>query len=416
MKLLMISNFYPPYFKGGYELRCRLHAKELARRGHEVVILTSMWKAENKVVEDGIYRLLYLKEAVQDMALLPFAIQRRIGQLKWALACRKNYRITTDIVKDFNPDAAYIWNMEDISIAPVLAVQDNSIPTVFRVNDYWLHRLRVEIGLEPNPLKRRFRAAIVGIRNWADVQFDDMLVLSNWVKQRYLEVGFAEETMTVVLGGVPASSVLEPDELQELTIDDEVRLVYAGRLVPEKGVNVALEAVAHLIKQDGRHTIHLDIIGTGPDDYVRELNDLVKKLGIEDHTEFVGFVQHQEVLKRFTTYHAALVPSLWEEPLGSAQTQAMARGLPVIASDRGGIPETISDGETGFLVPANDPQALAAAIKYVIENPEHVREIRHAALKTVRERLTIHHEVDHAEAHLLTASRRKQDDVIQVRP
>ncbi|MBN1450858.1 MAG: hypothetical protein JW963_07580, partial [Anaerolineales bacterium] len=202
MKLLVISNFYPPHFLGGYELQCRLHVSNLANRGHEALILTSRWKGGDKLVDDGVYRLLHLRNAVesnrsQDSTRMSLAIRRRVSQFKWLWTCRKNYDITAGLINDFNPDSAYIWNMEYVSLAPVLAAHNYSIPTVFRVSDYWLRRLQVEIGLEPNPLKRRFRAALAGLQNWSALQFDDMVMISGWVKQRYLEVGFGENTMTV---------------------------------------------------------------------------------------------------------------------------------------------------------------------------------------------------------------------------
>ena len=408
MRILILSNLYPPHFLGGYELKCRLHAEELGNRGHEVFVLTSTWKVVKDTIEDGVHRLLhfqpiYLSLGTEKRLPDPLRLCRRYNQLKWAYACRRNYSITQRVVALLKPDIAYIWGMGYVSISPVLAAQEQGVPTVFRLDDYWLANLKADLCLEPNPLKRRYRAAIVGLRDLTRVDLSHMLVVSRWVMQRYVEVGFPEQNITVIPEGVPSRIILDVGDLPSLSKKDgdTVNLVFVGRLVPDKGPHVAIEALAYLVGQIGLRNIHLDIIGSGQSQYVKQLQDMTAALGLDNYVSFGGFLEHAQVLERFAGYDAVLIPSLWAEPLAGTIAEAMARGLPVIATDRGGTPEIISDGENGLLVPPDEPMMLASAVKRLVQDPALAQRIRRAALETVRDNYTHERIVDQTEEYLL---------------
>ncbi|MDB6454790.1 glycosyltransferase [Falsirhodobacter sp. 20TX0035] len=149
-----------------------------------------------------------------------------------------------------------------------------------------------------------------------------------------------------------------------------VRFVSVCRLVEKKGIEFALRAFAHetLRGTDWRY----DIIGGGP--LTSELEALATKLGIRDRVTFAGSLPHDEVKRRLHDYHAFILPSITSrtgdmEGVPVALMEAMASGLPVISSYHSGIPELITDGETGFLAPERDHEALAARILQVIADP-----------------------------------------------
>lgn len=407
MRILVLTDLYPPHFLGGYELKCKLYAEELAHRGHELFVLTSRWGLRKDKVEGNVYRLLHydpiylglrLKKSLSD----PLRLLRRYNQLKWAFACRRNYSRTQEIVATLKPDIAYLWHMGNVSISPVLAAQDQGIPTVFSLGDYWLAHLKTELCLEPNPLKRRYRAAIVGLRDFGRINLKHMLVCSRSLMQSYVELGFPEQNMTVIPRGVPSHLILDISDLPNLPKNDEdkVNLIFAGRLVPEKGPDVAIAAMAHLVEEMDVRNIKLDIIGAGPDNYVRQLQNMVAALGLEERVEFAGKLEPQQLLERYAQYDALLLTPRWAEPFGGTILEAMARGLPVIATNVGGVPEIICDGENGLLVPPDEPVMLADAVKRLVQDPALAQKIRYTALNTVRENYTHERTVDQTEEYL----------------
>lgn len=405
MRILVLTDLYPPYFLGGYELKCKLHVEELQKRGHQVFILASRWKIEEPSTEGNVYRLLHYSsvgpELDEENPHDRLRLHRRYEQFRRAWVSRKNYAITRKMVADLNPDVAYIWSMARVSASPVLAVHDQQVPAVFRIDDYWLADLRSALCLQSSPLKRRYRVAIEGLSDFGCLDTSPMLIVSHFVRQKYVERGFAADKAVVVPEGVPLNMVLDRfDAPNTVAQRGEIRLVHVGRIVPDKGAHVAIEALAHLVGEMDLENSHLDIIGTGPEKYMGQLHEMTVRLGLEHRVHFVGFLQHREVLERFARYDAALIPSLWPEPLAGTIAEAMARGLPVIATNCGGSPEIISDGENGFLVPPGDSEALAHAIGRLVQTPELWLKFRRQGLNTVRKNYVHERIIDQVEAYL----------------
>ncbi len=409
MKILILTNLYPPHFLGGYELKCSLHAEQLRDKGHEVYVLTSCWKAEADKVTDGVYRLLKFNTFEEPPSrkgspLDPFRLSRRYQQLRWALACRKNYSITRKFVVDLKPDVGFIWNMGEIGITPILAIQKQKIPLVFRLGDYWLADLKYTLCLQPNQLRRIYNAAILGLYDFSELDLSRLLVVSRALMQHYVALGFPEQTITVIPNGVPAKFILHAFDLNgHLSAHAKINLVQVNRIDPKKGVHIAIQALAKLVNEKGYSNLHLDIIGKGSNPYTQQLKTLCASLGLNAHISFIGFLEHQHLLERLPDYTAMVLPSLWEEPLAGVIAESMARGVPVIASHCGGSTEIISHGENGLLVPPGDPNKLADAIEQLIQDPALVQKIRYAGLETVREHYTHEPLMDQIESQLQEA-------------
>ena len=149
-----------------------------------------------------------------------------------------------------------------------------------------------------------------------------------------------------------------------LPLDDEI-ILFLGTLSPHKGPDVLLRAMPKIIKEvpDAK----LVFVGSGG--MREELERLSKKLGIEKNVKFVGFVE--ERMKPFY-YKAADVfclPSVMKhESFGIVNLEAMACGVPIVASKIGGVPDVVKDGKNGLLIPPRNSEALADAIIYLLEN------------------------------------------------
>lgn len=154
-------------------------------------------------------------------------------------------------------------------------------------------------------------------------------------------------------------------------IDGCVDLISAGRLVEKKGLCYALQAVARLVRM-GRN-VHYSIIGDGPER--ARLEALAAELGIADHVTFHGWRTHTEISALLAKAHIFLAPCQTaadgnqDAPVNTLK-EAMAIGLPVIASRHGGIPELVQDGVSGSLVPERNAEALATAIDRMLANPD----------------------------------------------
>jgi glycogen(starch) synthase len=142
-------------------------------------------------------------------------------------------------------------------------------------------------------------------------------------------------------------------------------LLYVGRLAHEKGVDLALEALAHIM---GRFPqIRLTVTGDGQERV--PLEALANQLGLSQVVDFAGWVDPKEVPALLNSATLVLVPSR-NEALGLTALQSAMMGRPVVGMQVGGLPEAVVHGETGLLVPADDSRALAEAIVSLLENPQ----------------------------------------------
>lgn len=137
------------------------------------------------------------------------------------------------------------------------------------------------------------------------------------------------------------------------------RLVFFGRFVTEKGLWILLEAFSLQ-----KNAAELELIGEGP--LRGEIETFLSGSPLRDRVKLTDYVAPERLRDVLVCSGLAIVPSIWQEPLGLVVLEAMACGLPVVASAVGGIPEMISDRVNGLLVPPGDPLALAAAIDSAI--------------------------------------------------
>jgi glycosyltransferase involved in cell wall biosynthesis len=146
-------------------------------------------------------------------------------------------------------------------------------------------------------------------------------------------------------------------------------VAYAGRLVPEKGAGLLLEAFAAVAEV--HREARLLIMGDGPER--RTLQRRAAELGIGSRVELPGHLPRPEVERRLEGAAVQVVPSQWPEPFGIVAAEALMRGTPLIASATGGLQEIVVPGETGLLVPVGDRQALGTAVADVLSNPDAAR-------------------------------------------
>ena len=157
----------------------------------------------------------------------------------------------------------------------------------------------------------------------------------------------------MLVNPAPPPADVEPAPLEPGTF------VFVGRLTHQKALPVLLEAIAAV---DGAK---LELVGAGADRPSLEAIVAARRLG--DRVRFAGALPRHEVLAHLAGARAAVLSSAWEN-LPHAAVEALAVGTPVVSTAVGGVPEVVRDGENGLLVPANDPAALAGALRSILDD------------------------------------------------
>ncbi|HWU20213.1 MAG TPA: glycosyltransferase [Nocardioides sp.] len=157
------------------------------------------------------------------------------------------------------------------------------------------------------------------------------------------------------------------------------RIGVVGRLVPRKGVDLVIHALARL-RADGWGDLELVIVGGGEpgpgakDPEVTRLQAIARELGVADRVIFQGRVPHDELPETIRSCDA-IVCAPWYEPFGIVPLEAMACGVPVVGAAVGGLLDSVVDGSTGILVPPRDPEAIASAVARVLSDPALARRL-----------------------------------------
>jgi len=145
------------------------------------------------------------------------------------------------------------------------------------------------------------------------------------------------------------------------------RLLFVGAVIPEKGPGVLIDALKQVIVS--RPDLSLTLVGEGPSGYVA----ILRRAAVGLPVRFTGRLDRSAVIDAYRSHEVLVFPSTWEEPYAVVPLEAMSMGLAVIATRTGGTPEAVRDGDTGLLVPAGDPRALAEAIVRLAADPRFSR-------------------------------------------
>jgi glycogen(starch) synthase len=390
MRILVLTDRYPPHYTGAYELNCHQVTEALRKRGHEAIVLTTRYGIGKPLVEGHVYRTMHtLNTAYRNN------LHRRLRQPVELYQVLHNYIIARRRAEAFQPDIVFVWHMWNASILPILAVQDVGFHTLYRIGSHWPLFIKQAYVDEPSRLRRCFRSALIGFRRFDDLRLESAIFNSPTLRNNLQRAGLDFELAVIVPSGIPAAWIAAtvPPFTQTLN------LVYVGRLESDKGTDVAIKAMGQLARR-GIADVHLDLIGKGTPEYIKELETLIAMEGLHDRVRICNFLPRETLLTRYRQYHAMLFTTPQFEGLPTSIIEAMAKGLVVLASDIGGPADLITHGKNGLLVPPGDPAALADAIVTLHHHPDQLRILGSAALAHIRQQHIFTHMLDAYESFL----------------
>jgi glycogen synthase len=300
------------------------------------------------------------------------ALVRRVGlpipwarQLYFAPAAAAAARLAT------RADVVHAHAGEDLAVLPIAlaAARRAAIPLVVTVHCSLRHTFATA-GARGELL----RAAGGRIEASAVRSADMVIALTPGLAARIRDDGVAPERVRVIGSGVTAGAFAGdlPDPFPAVR---RPRVVFVGRLVAQKGVETLVEAAA-LMRTPG---VQVLVVGDGP--RRRALEAAIRRHGLADNVRITGFRPHREIPAILRHADVFCLPSRYEE-LGSVLLEAMQAGLPIVASDVGGIPDAL--GAAGRLVPPADAAALAAALDALLSDPSEATRLGRLAREHVR--------------------------------
>lgn len=203
-----------------------------------------------------------------------------------------------------------------------------------------------------------------------------ILTVSDYIRNRVATCSKQDDKTITVHNGIDLDAFARPSSITREQIGckaDDFILVFSGRLIPEKGIMELVRALKALGEQP---RIKLMIIGSSFYDnshkdnaFTSELKSNASEVG--DRIFFTGYIKHEQMSDYLKLADVAVLPSTWEEPFGLTVVEGMAAGLPIITTDRGGIPEMVTTDNAIILpFPGDLTDSLAKAILHLYQNKD----------------------------------------------
>lgn len=354
MHILIVNSEYPPIGGGAGNASAHI-ARTLAGMGNQVTVLTAGFRGLPRQQElDGVrvIRLPGLRRKLDRSTALEQFVFMKVAAI-WGFFWAR--QLHPDFVLAFfgMPSGAAVWWWSFFMRLPyAICLRGGDVPG-FRPYDFgFLHRLM-------GPLLRRVwrRAAVV---------------VANSQGLRQLAADFdAEVPIRVIPNGVDLEGFQNPQRDWK-----PARLLFVGRIVYQKGLDLLLDALGRLRKLDWQ----LELVGDGP--RRERLEDQAARLGIAKRVQFHGWQPRQALPGIFSAANLFVYPSR-HEGMPNAVLEAMASGLPVVATRIPGNEELVEEGKTGRLVPPEDAVALQAALESLIKDAKRRQAMGAAARRKV---------------------------------
>ncbi len=405
MKILVITNLYPPHEIGGYELRCRDVCDRLKVLGHEIHILTSNHSVVGRpqVVEPNVTRKLRIN-GMYGNPWLP--IQRLYGLEKY------NHQALVREIETVRPDIIHVWNMGGISKSLLLRIEQGKIPVVYDVSDHWIARsLRADVWLSwwtaPGSFARAALRGILtfsGIRclinrsvptaSWDCIRFANIYFCSAFMRDLTASKGWSVKHAEVIHCGIETTEFpVKPDHSKF------EKLLWVGRLSEDKDPLTAIRSLT-TARRTGLTELTLDLYGHGDPDYVAKVDAEIANLGLKDCVRRKS-APAAEMRKLYSQYDALLFTSNWGEPFALTPLEAMSSGLPVITSLDGGQQELARHGVNCLVAEAANPELYATRIAELAASSQLRVSIAATGLDEARTRFDIDPITRQIEAFLL---------------
>jgi 1,2-diacylglycerol 3-alpha-glucosyltransferase len=368
MRILMLSQGYPPVISG-VTLVVQKVAREMVRRGHKVTVVTASDRGTPYPDQDQGVELLRVRSAPN-----PWWSEGRLPLL--------GYERLQEIVAEVRPD---VINTHDSGLLGMqlyrLEHQKGHVPellTCHYLPRYVTHYVSVGDTVEEVLEEIAWEFTIRMING-----FDHVIFPTRTQQQAFIEEGL-KTASTVISNGLdisrykPNGSGEEEEVVTRYALPPGPRILVVGRLAKDKKIDVLIRAMKDVTST---HEAYLLLVGRG--DNREWLEGLVESLDLRHYVRFLGFVPEEDLPALYR--HSDIFAIASDVEVQSIPTlQAAATGLPIVAAEAAALPELVQTNTNGHLVPPDDPAALAAAIRHILDNPELAERLGQASLEIGR--------------------------------
>ena len=409
MRILVLSDLYPPAGLGGYEVAAAEVVEALRGRGHDVWVVATDAPGPEGPPDPRLARALRSRTGVA-------VSWRRLGEE--ARRQRDDRAAVERALAAARPEALFLWNVGGVSHQVLARLMNGPLPTLIYVFGDWpLRKFRAPQDLDPwtgvfaprpeAAWRKPARAALAAVARLrgvatraAPLRFDHLEYGSRFMMETMRAAGFrargSERLLYYGLFGEYARAAEAPAPSKE----PGRALLFVGRLWEAKGLHTVVEALG-LLRRGGDERTTLTVAGPEEHpDYAAALRRRAEELGLAGRVRWEGAVPREKLLPLYRAHDVLVFPSIYEEPFGIVQLEAMAAGCVVIGTGTGGSAEILEAGANALVYRAGDAAQLAERLDRLFAEPGLAARLRDGGRRTVRTRFLGGRMVDEVERHL----------------
>jgi glycogen(starch) synthase len=371
VRVLILSWEYPPLIEGGLARHVRKLSENLADQGVEVHVL-ARGREESPAEEtvDGVHlhRVLEPRRPAELTEFIAWVEHMNTDML--AAGVELGDRFEFDVVH------CHDWL---VAVAGDHLAKRFGVPLAVTIH-------ATEYGRHQGWVDDHPQSHIHGIERWIANRAEQVIACSAYMRDHVCDVfGIEEERVAVIPNGIDPSDLQPWDQGEMLALrarfaqPDEKLVLLVGRLVYEKGFQIALEAMPSVIRQVGN--VRFLVAGSGT--HEAELRQQATLLGLDEHGTFMGWIGDDVLHTLYRIADLTVVPSIYE-PFGLVALEAMASGCPCLVADTGGLREVVPHEEVGLRFRSRDPESLAEVAVRVLADDELGRRLVAEATEHVR--------------------------------
>jgi glycosyltransferase involved in cell wall biosynthesis len=421
MRILVISNLCPPDYDGGFELSALRNANSLRDLGHDVELVTGQFRVGfqgERVDPRWVHRIFQIPQVNDgwsnaEMFLggdsdLGFKIGNFFNQfglryenirslIKMLNVASANEEVLSAFLENNDFDAAYVFGLHKIGTSVIRSLMRKNIPVLYHQGDEWL-----AYYLKPGLVKRAVLNLLCPVTYLKERKIDvrNIVLVSNFMKQRFKDAGFHEDQLSVIYRGVELGGRVVLDRER---FGPPVFLV-ASRLTLYKGIHFAIRAASVLNARAPKLEWELWIAGHGDRISMNYFTALVDELNIGHRVKFIGKHSRESTFEHMKRATAVISPSVFDEPFGNTNIEALASGTPLIASRSGAIEEIIEHGKSGLVYDRYNVEELAHHMRLILENKILRRSLQIEGQKRVNQMFTQIEIIKEVESKLMEIS------------
>jgi glycosyltransferase involved in cell wall biosynthesis len=354
MKILIIASLYPPYVKGGGEISTQLLAEGLKKIGIDVVVVSIDEKYKEEFINGvKIYRIptpnIYWSFKSHQ--------QSKIKKIVWHMIDSYNIFIEKDLSKILQkekPDIVHSSTIEDISAYSWKVAKNMGFKVIHTLRSYTLlcphatmfknnkncdsQCLNCKYMTYPKKILSNYVDGVVGI--------------SNFILEKHIQNGYFPKALKNVI-----YNPISTNQIKRTIKKQNIVLGFLGRLEQAKGIEFLLEKYSKL----NLPNTQLLIFGKGVN---KEYENNLKVKYNQNYIIFKGFMKPEEI---YPQIDILIVPSLWNEPFGRIVPEANSYGIPVLVSNKGGLPELVQEGKNGYVFDSDTKDDFKEKLDLIIK-------------------------------------------------